>query len=494
MKKYILTLDQGTTSSRAILFDSIGHAVSKKQIEFTQYYPNPGWVEHNPYEIWESQKSAMMDVLSNVDINDVAAIGITNQRETTLLWDRNTGRPLYNAIVWQCRRTAAYCEDLKQKGLQQYVQDTTGLTIDAYFSASKIKWILENVPGAKQKAQNGDVCFGTIDSWLLWNLTAGKVHATDYTNASRTMLYDINNLCWDKFLLDQLDIPLSIMPEVKQTSGIFGHAIIDGFELPIASMVGDQQSALFGQTCFNEGEIKNTYGTGCFILCNTGSKKIVSENRLLSTIAWRINNETTYALEGSVFNAGSAIQWLRDEMKLINSSDECDIEAAKVKDCGGAYFVPAFTGLGAPYWDMYARGSLLGITRGTSKSHVIRSVLDSIAYQSFDIIKCMSIDLGDEVKGLYVDGGACKSNILMQFQSDLLDIPVYRPTNIESTAMGAAFLSGLQIGFWKTKEDLKQIREIDRVFTSQIDKVTRAILIEKWHRAVKCSMGWETPK
>ena len=497
MKKYILTLDQGTTSSRAIVFDRQGQIVSKSRIEFTQHYPNPGWVEHDPMEIWSSQKQALEQAASQVDVNGIAAIAITNQRETTILWDRATGVPVYPAIVWQCRRTAPICDEIKRKGLEGYIKKTTGLPVDAYFSASKIKWILDKFPEARQKARDGGICFGTVDTWLLWQLTEGKVHRTDYTNASRTMLFDINRFCWDDFLLKELDIPRSILPEVLDTSGFFGSTGILGPDIPVMAMAGDQQAALFGQTCFEEGEIKNTYGTGCFILCNTGSKKIESGTGLLSTIAWRIGGRTTYALEGSVFNAGSAIQWMRDEMKLIERSEDCDTEAEKVKDSGGAYFVPAFTGLGAPYWDMYARGAMVGITRGTSKAHFIRAVLDSISYQSKDIIDAMVLDSAAQhrpdfsIRSIYADGGACASNVIMQFQADILGMPVHRPANIESTALGAAFLAGLAAGLWEKREDLRTIRTIERVFTPRITGTERTALYKKWRRAVECAKGWE---
>jgi len=499
MKKYILTLDQGTTSSRSILFDHHGSIVAKKQIEFRQYYPQPGWVEHDPGEIWSSQKQAMIEVAGVVDKSEIAAIAITNQRETTILWDRKSGEPVYPAIVWQCRRTAPICDELKNRGLEDYVRKTTGLPIDAYFSASKIKWILDRLPEAKKKALDGELCFGTVDSWLLWKLTEGKAHLTDYTNASRTMLFDINRFCWDERLLDELGIPRSMLPEVRDTSGFFGNTDILGPSIPVMAMAGDQQAALFGQTCFEEGEIKNTYGTGCFILCNTGSEKIESKAGLLSTIAWKIGNKTAYALEGSVFNAGSAIQWLRDEMKLIERADECDTEAGKVKDSGGAYFVPAFTGLGAPYWDMYARGILVGITRGTSRQHVIRAVLDSICYQSRDIIEAMRLDCANQgsfdiaAKSIFADGGACASNIIMQFQADILGMTVHRPANIESTALGAAYLAGLATGLWGGMEELRTIRKIDRVFSPRLSEEERNRLYKKWGRAVQCSMGWEKP-
>ena len=498
MKKYILTLDQGTTSSRAIVFDRQGGIISKSQIEFAQHYPQPGWVEHDPMEIWESQKRAMLEASGRVDVDEIAAIAITNQRETTILWDRQTGTPVYPAIVWQCRRTAAFCDELKRRGLEKYVKKTTGLPIDAYFSATKIHWILDRFSEVRQRTLAGGICFGTVDSWLLWQLTGGAIHRTDYTNASRTMLFDINRFCWDDDLLNELEIPRSILPEVCDTSGFFGNTDILGPAIPVMAMAGDQQAALFGQTCFEKGEIKNTYGTGCFILCNTGAAKIESEAGLLSTIAWRIAGRTTYALEGSVFSAGSAIQWLRDEMGLIRQAKESDVEAGKVKDSGGVYFVPAFTGLGAPYWDMYARGAMVGVTRGTSRQHFIRAVLDSISYQSRDIIEAMLVDCAKQdvpvaTRSIFADGGACASNIIMQFQADILGMSVHRPENIESTALGAAFLAGLAAGLWEKAEDLRDIRRMDRVFTPQITEEERNRLYKKWGRAVKCAMGWEMP-
>ncbi len=491
MEQYILTLDQGTTSSRAILFNKKGQIVSKKQIEFKQYYPNPGWVEHDPEEIWFSQKSALEQVINNIDAKQIVAIAITNQRETTFIWDRTTGEPIYPAIVWQCRRTAGYCEKLKARGLESYINSTTGLTIDAYFSATKIRWILDNVDGAREKARGGRLCFGTADSWLLWKLTGGKVHATDYSNASRTMIYDINKFCWDDRLLEEFDIPKSILPEVLDTSGLFGMAEIKGRQIPIMAMVGDQQAALFGQTCFEPGEIKNTYGTGCFLLCNTGKQKKTSRTGLLSTIAWRIKDEICYAMEGSVFNAGSAIQWLRDEMNLINKASDCDTEAGKVKDSGGVYFVPAFTGLGAPYWDMHTRGTMFGITRGTSKQHIVRAVLDSIAFQSKDIIEAMKSDLDLPLKSIYADGGACACNTIMQFQADILGIQVYRPKNIESTALGGAFMAGLASSFWVDKESLRDVRETDKIFYPEIEDDMRTKLYSKWQKSIECAMLWK---
>ncbi|MHB1453045.1 MAG: glycerol kinase GlpK [Saccharofermentanales bacterium] len=491
MGKYILTLDQGTTSSRAIVFDARGSAVSAGRVEFRQFYPQPGWVEHDPEEIWESQKKAMESALTGVSLSDVSAVAITNQRETTILWDRATGNAVHPAIVWQCRRTSAICDWLKSSGMEDYVRRTTGLVIDAYFSGTKVKWILDHDPDIRARAEKGEICFGTVDSWLLFRLTGGKVHATDYTNASRTMLFDINRLAWDRRMLEILDIPEAMLPEVKDTSGFFGNANIGGYEIPVTAMVGDQQAALFGQTCFEPGEIKNTYGTGCFILCNTGRRRIESESGLLCTIAYKIGEVTVYALEGSVFNAGAAIQWLRDEMKMIAQASESDVLAGTVVDSGGVYFVPAFTGLGAPYWDMYARGTVVGITRGTSDAHFIRAVLDSIAYQSKDVIEAMRKDSGVEMKSIFADGGASASEIIMQFQADILGITVSRPKNIESTALGAAFLAGLSIGLWSGIDELKKIHEIDRNFEPRIGAEERNRLYSRWLRAVACSRGWE---
>lgn len=491
MKKYILTLDQGTTSSRAIIFDKEGNIISKKQYEFKQFYPEPGFVEHDPEEILSSQFKAMNDCIADLNTNEIAAIAITNQRETTVVWDADTGKPIYNAIVWQCRRTAKICDELKKKGLTDYISDTTGLVIDAYFSATKIKWILDHVTGAREKADKGKLRFGTIDTWLLWNLTKGKVHATDVTNASRTMLFDINNLCFDKTLLKELNIPESMMPKVLDTSGIFGYANIKGFDIPIAAMVGDQQAALFGQTCFNKGEGKNTYGTGCFILINTGEKRVKSKSGLLTTIAWSIDKKVTYALEGSVFNAGAAIQWLRDGLRIIKNAHQSDIEGMKTENSGGVYFVPAFSGLGAPYWDMYATGMVIGINRGTTKQHFIRAVLDSIAYQSRDIFDAMTNDSGIELKELNVDGGASVSPVIMQFQADILRVSVNRPKNIESTAIGGAFLAGLAVGFWKSNEEIKNIRVIDKIYYPKMDKQESEKLYKKWQRAVERCRSWE---
>ena len=490
-KKYILTLDQGTTSSRAIIFDKSGNAAAMAQVEFPQRYPQPGWVEHDPQDILDSQFTAMREVIDKVDTADIEAVAITNQRETTVVWDAETGKPVCNAIVWQCRRTAAICEEVKALGLAEYIKDTTGLVIDAYFSAGKIKWILDNVEGARARADAGKLRFGTVDTWLLWNLTGGRVHATDYSNASRTMLFDIHRLCWDKRLLEIFGIPASMLPEVKDTSGIFGYIDISSRSIPVAAMAGDQQAALFGQACFEAGEAKNTYGTGCFMLLNTGNKCVKSEKGLLGTIAWKSGDEVFYALEGSAFNCGAAVQWLRDGLELIECSSDCDNEAKRVNDSGGVFFVPAFTGLGAPYWDMYARGTILGITRGTEKAHLIRATLESIAYQSADIVSAMLGDSDIKIKELMVDGGASASELLMQFQADILGVPVNRPVNKESTALGAAYHAGLAVGFWKDKNELKVIRKVDRVFYPQIDAEERKRLYKKWLRAVDRSRGWE---
>lgn len=490
MNKYILTLDQGTTSSRAIVFDRSGNQISAGQVGFEQHYPKPGWVEHDPVDIWESQKRAMETALEGIDAGRIAAVGITNQRETTILWDRSTGEPLYPAIVWQCRRTAEICDELKAAGLEDYVRNMTGLVIDAYFSATKIKWILDREKSIREKAMKGEVCFGTVDSWLLYKLTNGRVHATDHTNASRTMLFDINKLCWDDKMLEILGIPKSILPEVRESSGFFGYADIEGHQIPIMAVAGDQQAALFGQTCFDPGDIKNTYGTGCFILCNTGNKRVVSANGLLATIAYTYGGNVRYALEGSVFNAGSAVQWLRDEMGMFDQASDCDLLAEQAGDSGGMYFVPAFTGLGAPYWDMYARGTAVGITRGTTKAHFARAVLESLAYQSRDVIDVIQADSGVPVSSIAVDGGASISDVLMQFQADILGIPVIRPVNRESTALGAAFLAGLASGVWTSEEELKSIRRIDTVFEPEIPGPQRESLYKGWAKAVGRSRDW----
>ena len=495
-KKYILAIDQGTTSSRAILFDmEIGHIKGVKSKCFKQFYPHPGWVEHDPEEILAGQLEVLKDVVSEsgVSLNEISAIGITNQRETVVVWDKTTGKPIYNAIVWQCRRTADLCNRLKFDGLQEIVKEKTGLVIDAYFSGTKIQWILKNIPGAMKKAQNGQLLAGTIDSWLIWNLTGGKVHATDYSNASRTMLYNINELHWDKELLKQMEIPEYILPEVVPSSGIIGETSKEtfGISIPISGIAGDQQAALFGQACFNVGTAKNTYGTGCFILMNIGNKPIVSEHNLLNTIAWVIGNEVEYALEGSVFNAGSAIQWLRDELGLIKTAHESDIEAEKVSDTDGVYMVPAFTGLGAPYWDMYARGTIVGITRGTRREHIIRAVLESIAYQSMDVFGAMEKDSGIHLKELKVDGGASVSDFLMQFQADILNIDVKRPKITETTALGAAYLAGLGVGLWNNKEEISNDWVLDKIFTPTMNSDVRNRKYSNWKRAVERAIKWD---
>jgi glycerol kinase len=493
-KSYILALDQGTTSSRAILYNHAGKIVKAAQKEFTQIYPRTGWVEHDPMEIWGSQSGVASEVLAATGIaaEEVAAIGITNQRETTILWDRQTGKPVYNAIVWQCRRTSDICDELKRNGWENYIRENTGLVIDAYFSGTKIKWILDNVAGARKKAENGDLIFGNIDTWLIWNLTRGKVHVTDYSNASRTMLYNIKELQWDKNILQELDIPPALLPEVKPSSTIYGQSDtrILGKAIPIAGVAGDQQAALFGQTCFAPGMAKNTYGTGCFMLMQTGEKRVISENGLLTTIAWGMDGKVEYALEGSIFIAGAAVQWLRDELKLIYESKDSDYFAAKVPDTNGVVVVPAFVGLGAPYWDMYARGAILGLTRGTTRDHIIRATLESIAYQTRDVLEVMRKDSGIALKELRVDGGACANDFLMQFQSDILGVPVERPEIIETTTLGAAYLAGLAVGFWKDKFSISKQREVNRKFRPDMAKEKREELYARWKKAVQRSMHW----
>lgn len=488
MKKYILALDQGTTSSRAILFDQQGHMIGAAAKEFRQIYPQPGWVEHDPTEIWQSQLDVIHKVMKDnqISADDIAAIGITNQRETVVVWDRHTGKPIGNAVVWQCRRTAPICEDLKQKGYGEIIQQKTGLIIDAYFSGTKIKWILDQYPGIREKAAQGDILAGTIDTWLIWNLTGGKSHVTDYSNASRTMIYNIRDLGWDEELLQLLDIPVAMLPEVKPSSGYFGatDTRLFGREIPITGAAGDQQSALFGQACFQPGAAKNTYGTGCFLLMNTGIKEIMSSHNLLTTIAWGIGGEVEYALEGSVFVAGAAVQWLRDELGLIKTSAESEKLAQLVPDTQGVYMVPAFVGLGAPYWDMYARGALFGITRGVNRNHIVRAVLESIAYQTRDILEVMKEDSGIDLATLKVDGGASANNFLMQFQADILNVDVIRPANVETTAQGAAFLAGLEVGVWKDKKDIESIWQVGREFTPQMEEGQRYDKYMKWKQAV----------
>jgi glycerol kinase len=489
--KYILALDQGTTSSRSIIVNEQGNIVAMEQQEFTQIFPESGWVEHDPKEILESQLATLKKVLkkANVSPTDIVGLGITNQRETTIVWNKNTGRPIYNAIVWQDKRTANICENLKQKDLENYIKKTTGLVIDSYFSATKIKWILNNVEGAQKEAEKGNLLFGTVDTWLLWNLTNRKVYATDYSNASRTMLYDIKKLCWDTKLLSELNIPASMLPEVKPSSNHFGNYELNGVNIPIAGIAGDQQSALFGQACFNKGEAKNTYGTGCFMLMNTGTDLKYSKNGLLTTIAWGIDNKVYYALEGSVFVAGSAIQWLRDGLQIINDAKESEALASLVKGDNPVVVVPAFAGLGAPYWDMYARGAVFGLTRDTGKNHLIKATLESLAYQTKDVLNAMLSDAETELTSLKVDGGACKNNLLMQFQSDMLNTKVERPEITETTVMGAAYLAGICVGLWK-QEDVLSRRKIDKEFTPIFPSKKREKLYKRWQKAVERSKNW----
>jgi len=488
-KKYIIALDGGTTSSRCIIFDRNGNIVSISQKEFTQYFPSPGHVEHDAVEIWSTQLTVLKEALEKSGINacEIDSIGITNQRETTILWDRNTGIPVYNAIVWQCRRTSQYCDRLKKRGYTDIIRDKTGLVIDAYFSATKIKWILDNIEGVRDKAQNGDILFGTVDTWLLWNLTGGKVHATDYSNAARTMLYNINELCWDKDLLKLFDIPESILPTVKPSSCHFGSTDLSlfGHEIAICGIAGDQQAALFGQTCFAKGEAKNTYGTGCFLLLNIGDKPHINKNGLISTIAWGINNKITYALEGSVFVGGAVIQWLRDQMQFITSAADSELVAAKLKNNEGVYFVPAFTGLGAPYWDQYAKGTIVGMTRGSNPSHIVRAALESIAYQSYDVIKAMESSCGIKLKELNVDGGACANDLLMQFQADILCSRITRPLCIESTALGAAYLSGLETGFFAIMDEIKSRKSVSKQFIPNMSEIDIKNNLDGWHNAIQ---------
>ena len=494
MSKYIMSLDQGTTSSRCILFDKEGNIVSMAQKEIKQYYPQSAWVEQDAMEIWSTQIGVAQEAMYkiNASYENIAGIGITNQRETTIIWEKETGKPIYPAIVWQCRRTANYCDSLKESGLEEIYKQKTGLIIDAYFSATKIKWILENIPNAMERAQKGELLFGTVDSWLIWNLTKGKVHVTDYSNASRTMLFNIHSLEWDNEILSELNIPKEILPDVKPSSYIYGYtdSTIFGGKIPISGAAGDQQSALFGQTCYSAGNAKNTYGTGCFLLMNTGEKPVNSKNGLLTTIAWGIDDKVEYALEGSIFVAGAAIQWLRDELKLIDSAEDSEYMAQKVSDTNGVYIVPAFAGLGAPYWDQYARGTIVGITRGVNKYHIIRATLESLAYQVYDVLKAMQEDSGITLKSLKVDGGACANNFLMQFQSDIINAPVERPICIETTALGAAYLAGLAVGYWKNKKEIIQNWKISKTFFSTMAQEARSKHLEDWHKAVNCSFGW----
>jgi len=490
-----MALDQGTTSSRAVIFDHNGSIISMASKEFKQIYPKPGWVEHNPTEIYSSQIEIARDALSKANLTavDIVSIGITNQRETTILWDKKTGKPIYNAIVWQCRRTAPICDQLKKKGLAEIIQKKTGLVVDAYFSGTKIKWILDNVKGVRERAKKGEVLFGTVDSWLIWNLTGGKVHVIDYSNASRTMIFNIHQLDWDEEILEEMDIPKAILPQPLPSSYVYGNTDkeIFGVEIPISGDAGDQQAALFGQACYEPGMAKNTYGTGCFILMNTGEKIVSSKNGLLTTIAWGVNGKVEYALEGSIFIAGAVVQWLRDELRMINSSEEIEKYALKVKDTNGVYLVPAFVGLGAPYWDMYARGTIVGLTRGANKEHILRAAEESIAYQSRDVLEIIQKDSGIGLKKLKVDGGAVRDNFLMQFQSDILGVPVVRPQVIETTALGAAYLSGLAVGYWKDKEEIAQKWKVDKEFSPNMDEKIKEKLYKGWKKAVSRSLSWE---
>ncbi len=497
---YIMALDQGTTSSRTIVFDKNGGIVAKAQNEFTQIYPKTGWVEHDPMEILGSQVQSIESVLKSgkVKPEDIKGIGITNQRETTIIWDKETGLPVYNAIVWQCRRTADICEELKKQGLEDYVREHTGLLIDAYFSGTKIKWILDNVDGAREKAEAGKLLFGTVETWLIWNLTGGRVHVTDYSNASRTMLFDVDKLCWDKYLCEKLGIPVTMLPEPVESSRIYGYVDASSFPgiesiagVPICGAIGDQPAALFGQACFNPGQAKNTYGTGCFLLMNTGEERVKSKCNLLTGVAWSIKGKTVYSIEGSAFNAGSVIKWLRDELQLIKEARECDILAESVPDSNGIYIVPAFTGLGAPYWDMYARGCIVGLTRGVNKAHIARAVLEAITLQMKDLLVAMTEDSGIELAELRVDGGASVSNIMMQIQSNLAGTAVNRPKTVETTALGAPYLAGLAVGFWENQDEIEKNREVDRVFTPEIDDETRNKFYAGWLKAVERAKSWE---
>ena len=494
MPKYVMALDAGTTSNRCILFDHEGNICSMAQKEFRQIFPNPGWVEHDANEIWSTQLGVAVEAMSKIGASaeDIAAIGITNQRETTIVWDKKTGEPVYHAIVWQCRRTSDIADSLKDQGLEDMIRQKTGLKIDAYFSATKVKWILDNVPGARERAEAGDLLFGTVETWLIWKLTRGAVHVSDYSNASRTMLFNINTLDWDDEILEILDIPRSMLPTPMPSSYVYGHADASffGHEIPIAGAAGDQQAALFGQTCFSEGEAKNTFGTGCFLLMNTGEKPVFSQNGLVTTIAWGLDGKVNYALEGSIFVAGASIQWLRDGMKMIDSAEDSEYMATKAKGTHGCYVVPAFTGLGAPYWDQYARGTIVGITRGTTKNHIIRATLESIAYQVCDVIDAMKADSGIDLRTLKVDGGASANDFLMQFQADMLGKPVNRPACVESTATGAAYLAGLAVGYWPNKEDVMKNVQLDKVFIPQMETEERDKKRKGWKKAVSYSFGW----
>ena len=494
MGEYIMALDAGTTSNRTILFNERGEMCSVAQKEFTQIFPQPGWVEHDANEIWSTQLGVAVEAMSKVGVSadDIAAIGITNQRETTIVWDKHTGEPVYNAIVWQCRRTSEYCDFLKEKGLIDVFRMKTGLVIDAYFSGTKLKWILDNVEGVRERADKGDLLFGTVETWLIWKLTKGEVHVTDYSNASRTLLFNINTLEWDDEILTELNIPKTMLPQVKPSSCIYGYSDPQFFgkEIAIGGAAGDQQAALFGQTCFTAGEAKNTYGTGCFLLMNTGTKPVFSNNGLVTTIAWGLNGEVNYALEGSIFVAGASIQWLRDEMKLIDSATDSEYMAKKVKDTNGCYVVPAFTGLGAPHWDQYARGTIVGLTRGVNKYHIIRATLDSLCYQVNDVLEAMKSDSGIELATLKVDGGASANDYLMQTQANIISAPVNRPECVETTAMGAAYLAGIAVGYWKNKEDVIKNWAIDKTFKPSIEETERINMIRGWNKAVKCAYGW----
>ena len=490
--KYIVALDQGTTSSRAIVFDHEQRIVAVGQKEFQQFYPQPGWVEHDQMEIWTTQYGVLQEALAKADITmaDVAAIGIANQRETTIVWEKETGRPIYNALVWQCRRTAALCDELKAEGWSDYIRETTGLVIDAYFSATKISWILDHVPGARERAQKGELLFGTVDSWLVWKLTGGAVHVTDYTNASRTMLYNIRELKWDDKLLERLQIPKCMLPEVRNSSEIYGYVQSEGVQVPIAGIAGDQQAALFGQACFTKGSAKNTYGTGCFLLMNVGREFISSKNGLITTVAATMNGEVEYALEGSIFVGGAVIQWLRDELRILETAAESETYAASLEDNGGVYLVPAFVGLGAPYWDMYARGSIFGLTRGTGRSHIVRAALEAIAYQTNDVLQAMAEDAGQTVTELKVDGGACRNDFLMQFQADIINCVVKRPAITETTALGVAYLAGLAVNYWSSKEEIAQRWHAQQQFAPQMAQTVREENCRGWQKAVNKAMHW----
>lgn len=491
---YIMALDAGTTSNRCILFNEKGEIVSVAQKEFTQIFPQPGWVEQDASEIWSTQLGVAVEAMSKIGVsaNEIHAIGIANQRETTIVWDKVTGEPVYHAVVWQCRRTSEFCDELKERGLTKLFRDKTGLVIDAYFSATKLKWILDQVPGARERARRGELLFGTVDTWLLWKLTKGRVHATDYSNASRTMMYNINELCWDKEILDILDIPECMLPEVMPSSGLYGKTDSSflGGEIPIAGVAGDQQAALFGQTCFLPGEAKNTYGTGCFLLMNTGTKPVFSDNGLVTTLAWGIDGKVNYALGGSIFIGGASVQWLRDELRLIDSAEDSEYMARKVKDTNGCYVVPAFTGLGAPYWNQYARGTIVGLTRGVNKYHIIRATLESIAYQVSDVLRAMEADSGITLSALKVDGGASANDFLMQTQADIIQTPVNRPICLETTALGAAYLAGLAVGYWKDFEDIRRNAGVSRAFVPEITQQECRERLDGWKRAVGCAISW----